>query len=368
MKNKTEILKELYARLYILFLKHLEIRKFRDRKRKNIYKTVTLTKVQKRQIDFYFKKNYGKKISYIWHRHYTAFTGNFDYRYMPEVLYIPLLENVISKKYYQKAMEDKNNLFFLTQKTDLIRTPKTFLSRINGIYRDGNLRLISFIEAFEALKNIGQCFIKPSIGSNSGHGCALLNLVDGVDLISKNSIESILSKYGQDYVIQEKIVSNNIIGIFNPSSVNSFRVITYILKDGTIKNTPTTFRMGRRNSFLDNAHAGGIFVSVDDEGNLGTIAFTEFNERFYEHPDSHIKFAGYKIKQFPYILVAAKKMHSLIPQIRIVNWDITIDKEGDLILLEANMRGGSVWLPQMSSGKGLFGDDIWELLSEVKGM
>ncbi len=366
MEKIINSFKRLYAKFYISFLKHREIKKFRSKKRKKIYKTVTLTKDQKKQIDFYFKKYYGKKIPYIWHRHYTAFTGNFDYRYMPELLHIPLLENVISRKYYQKAMEDKNNLFFLTQKTDFIRTPRTFLSKINGIYRNGDLQLVSYQEAIAILKNIGHCFIKPSIDSSSGHGCAILDLKDGVDLVSKADVELILKKYCSDFIVQEKIVPNKVIGIFNPASVNTFRVITYILKDGTIKNTPTTFRMGRNNSFLDNAHAGGIFLSVDDEGNFGPVAFTEFNQRFYEHPDSHVKFEGYKVEQFPSILAAAKSMHALIPQIRIVNWDITINEDGELILMEANMRGGSAWLPQMSSGKGMFGDDIWELLSEVK--
>lgn len=285
---------------------------------------------------------------------------------MPELLCIPLLENVISRKYYQKAMEDKNNLFFLTQGTDSIRTPKTFLSKINGIYRNGNLQLISYQEALSILKNAEKCFIKPSIDSSSGRGCAILDIKDGVDLVSKSNIESIFKKYGNDFIVQEQIVPNKVISIFNPSSVNTFRVITYILKDGTIKNTPTTFRMGRNNSFLDNAHAGGIFLSVDDEGNFGPIAFTEFNQKFSEHPDSHVKFEGYKVEQFPSVLLAAKSMHALIPQIRIVNWDITINENGELILLEANMRGGSAWLPQMSSGKGMFGDDIWELLSEVR--
>lgn len=367
MNKILKRIRRIYDKFQISILKHNEIKKFKDKRRKKIYKSVVLTKDQKKQIDVYFKKYYGKKIPYTWHRHYTAFTGNFDYRYMPELLHIPVLEKSISRKYYQRAMEDKNNLFFLTQRTDSIRTPKTFLSRINGIYRDGSLQLISFQAAIEILRNIGQCFIKPSIDSNSGHGCAILDFRNGIDYGSKIDVESILKKYGSDFIVQEKIVPNKVIGIFNPASVNTFRVITYILKDGTIKNAPTIFRMGRKNSFLDNAHAGGIFISVDNEGNFSSVAFSEFNQRFYEHPDSHVKFEGYKVEQFPSILTAAKSMHALIPQIRIVNWDITINEDGELILLEANMIGGSCWLPQMSSGKGMFGDDIWELLSEVKG-
>lgn len=61
MRKLIKALNGLYAKFYIFCLKHREIKKFRSKKRKKIYKTITLTKDQKKQIDFYFKKYYGKK-------------------------------------------------------------------------------------------------------------------------------------------------------------------------------------------------------------------------------------------------------------------------------------------------------------------
>jgi len=366
MRKIKNILKKLYKDLMLFLSKNHEIKKFKDKRRRKIYKSVKLTKSQKDQVNFYFKKHYGKKVPLTWHRHYTAFTGKFDYRYFPELLYIPLLDRSISNRDYQKAMSDKNNLFFFTNKFENIEIPQTFLSKINGIYRNGELNTISFEQAIKKIGNIGDCFLKPSIETNSGQGCFKLNIINEIDTISGKSIIDILKTQGNNFLIQELIHPHDSIGIFNASSANTFRVITYILKNGTIKNSPTTFRMGRNNSYLDNAHAGGIFIHVDDEGHLSPVAFSEFNDKFYEHPDSKIKFDGYKIDELPEILDVAKKMHALTPQIRIMHWDITINDKGKIMLLEANTMCGSIWLPQMSSGAGPFGDDIWELLEEIR--
>ena len=88
-----------------------EIRKFQDPRRKAIYETVQLTREQQEQIDELYITNYGEKIPYTWHRHFTAFTGKFDPGYLPELLFIPEFEhfmNLDSACY--KVLADKNLL------------------------------------------------------------------------------------------------------------------------------------------------------------------------------------------------------------------------------------------------------------------
>ena len=76
--------------------KHNEIKKYRDGRRIEIYNKVTLSDDQMKKIDSLYLNNYGKKISYAWHRHYTAFTGKFDENYFPELLYIPEFERFMN--------------------------------------------------------------------------------------------------------------------------------------------------------------------------------------------------------------------------------------------------------------------------------
>ena len=51
-----------------------------------------------------------------------------------------------------------------------------------------------------------------------------------------------------------------------------------------------------------------------------------------------------------------------------MNWDFTIAADGAPVLIEANVIGGSVWLPQMAHGVGPFGDKTAEVLRWLRFM
>ena len=111
--------------------------------------------------------------------------------------------------------------------------------------------------------------------------------------------------------------------------------MTYIWK-GQIDVVPVVMRIGRNGNYLDNAHAGGMFIALDKDGTLHKHAFTEFREVFLRHPDTHLRFEGYQIPLLPKVVEAAQRMHTAIPQLGVVNWDFTIDEEGNPVLIEAN--------------------------------
>lgn len=121
--------------------KRSETNKFKDSRRVSIYWNIKLTKEQKEDIDRLYKDHYGKKIPYTWHRHYTAFTGNFDKNYFPELLYIPEFEYYMTpRQEYCYAFSDKNVISMIAAYVG-VKTPEVILSRTAGIYRDtvGNL-------------------------------------------------------------------------------------------------------------------------------------------------------------------------------------------------------------------------------------
>ena len=127
-------------------------------------------------------------------------------------------------------------------------------------------------------------------------------------------------------------------------------------------------RIGQGGSFLDNAHAGGMFIAIEDDGRLHKKATTEFNESYYEHPNTHFVFENGCIPLLPEVIKSALKMHAAVPQCGVVNWDFTIDETGEPVLLEGNFISGSVWLSQMAHGKGPFGDKTEEVLQWLKLM
>lgn len=131
---------------------------------------------------------------------------------------------------------------------------------------------------------------------------------------------------------------------------------------------PIIIRIGQGGHYLDNAHQGGMFCAVYDDGTMGHHAMTEFNTQFIEHPDTHVRFETRRIANIDIMIAAARRMHSVIPQIGVVNWDFTIDADGEPVLIEANTKGGSIWLPQMAHGVGAFGERTEEVLQWLRFM
>lgn len=350
-----------------IFLKSLERWKFRDKRRAAIYSKVRLTSEQKNAIDAFYRENYGKKTPHIWHRHYTAFTGKFDLNYFPELLYIPEFECFMNlDRRVAEILTDKNFLALVAAGVG-VRTPRCYLSACEGGFRDANNRLISREEALKLASDLGEVFAKPTRDASSGRGCFVADLENGVDKLSGRTVEEILNELGKNFAIQQRVVCHESIRKIYSGAVNTFRIITYRWRD-KIYATPTIMRVGQGGHYLDNAHAGGIFIALDEDGTLHSTAFTEFKKEFKTHPDAGLKFEGYRIELFPKALAAAIKMHEAVPQLGSCNWDFTLDEDGEPLLIEANTTGGGIWVVQMAHGRGPFGENTAEILRWIRTM
>ena len=241
------------------------------------------------------------------------------------------------------------------------KTIQCLFSCTFGAFRNSEFKIISKDEAISILQDSGKVFIKPSIGTSSGRGCFVAEFHNGVDVISNSSAINILNTLGNNFVVQESIVCHSSITNLYNGAVNTFRVITYRWKEEIVV-MPVIMRIGRGGNYLDNAHAGGMFIAIDNDGTLHEKAFTEFKQEFTKHPDSGVMFKGYKIENFKAVLSAARTAHELIPQLGSINWDFTIDENGTPVLIEANVIGGSIWLIQMAHGKSVFGERTKDVL------
>lgn len=365
--NLKNVMLELYGKYRINRSRKNEINKISDQRRQNILGKVHLTEDQIEKVNELYINNYGEKIALDWHKYFTAYTGNFDENFFPELLYIPEFEYFMNlNKGYDVAISDKNLLPLVAESIG-IKTPKVLFSCSYGLYRDANYNLVSKDKILSYFSKYGRIFIKPSVESDSGQGCMIVEEQNGVDTISGNKVETILENLGKNFVAQEIIKCHKSIRSIYPNSVNTFRVITYRW-NGIIEAMPVIMRIGRGNACIDNAHAGGIFIAVDNDGTLHRTAFTEFCDKFNEHPDTKVKFEGHKIFGVEKVIESAKRMHQALPQLGSYNWDFTIDEEGEPVLIEANVNGGSIWLIEMAHGKGAFGENTKDVLKWIRKM
>lgn len=342
--------------------------KIKISREKHITNGIKLSREQIQETNEYFLEHYGKKVPLSWHRYYMAFSGKFDKKYFPELLYIPEYDWLVNPSSYADCLADKNILPMLISGVEKLRIPETVVSCANGIYRDADMKQISSAQAAEIISDAGKLFFKIAVDSDSGRGCNIIEMREGTDLRSGRTAEEIITGSGRDFVIQLCVENPESLSRFNPSSVNTFRVISYRAPSGSVKIAPVFMRIGRNDSFLDNAHAGGIFIGIEHDGQLLDTAYSMDGSRYTEHPDTKVVFRGGVIPEFKLVRQKAIELHNRIPQLGIINFDFTLDKTGVPVLIELNTKSGPVWASQIAHGKSFFGDDTDAILEYLRDM
>ena len=168
--------------LLLKWRRNSEIRKFKNTRRIQIANQYLLTSEQKKQIDKLYLDNYGEKIDYVWHQNYAAHAGMFDYRFFPELLYIPEFEAFQNQnKAITIVLSDKNFLPIVAKSVN-IKTPEIVVSCTNGVLMNHKFQIISEKEALNLL-NFAQIdlFVKPTRGTCSGLGCTKIKITDKKD-------------------------------------------------------------------------------------------------------------------------------------------------------------------------------------------
>lgn len=330
-------------------------------KKKKLWKKTRISNKEKNEIEKFYYENYGKKISTKWHRLYMSYTGVFCVDYFPEILLSTRLEPITNPYRDALLFGDKNLLHQLFYKIDGLHIPITYASCIRGIVRDKDDHLSNVKSITDFITQQGEkCVIKRTIGTSSGRDVKVLDP-------QKDDILNEINSFGDNFVIQELVKQHPDLIKLNESSLNTFRVMTYIC-DGRIFLCPLALRMGRSGADRDNIHYGGLSIGVNQNGTLKKCAFTEYGEKFYAHPDSQVIFENYRIFGInDRIKVVAKELHEQLPYLGILSWDLSIDADGNVVLIEVNTTGQSAWFCQMVNGEPLFGDNTAKMLQIIKG-
>ena len=300
----------------------------------------------------YWRGILGHSVPLWWHRLYASYTGRFDPRYIPEILFAVRLEPNAFNFADARALDNKAYLRLFAG--DGLRIPEEYATCQSGVIASRG-EVLSVNQLCSLIGNIGPCVIKRTRDTSSGRDVFVANLQGGVDGNSNLSVEEIATRLGDDWVCQERVVQHESIAAIYPDSANTLRIVTYMADEG-VGVAPVTLRVGRNGSLVDNAHAGGVFVHVRLDGLLGEEAYTEYQERFREHPDTHLVFGGHRIEGVERAVEACKRCHLSLGELGLISWDVCIDRAGGPVLIEVNLVSQTVWFPQMASGQAMFGD------------
>lgn len=324
-------------------------------RKKYLWSKVEITPAEDQEIREYWKRISGCDIDTRWHRLYASYLDcQVQKDFFPEILYSTRLEKKLSNPRFYSILSDKGFLTSIFPGDESYRNPMTVVYNSYGTFVDGDKHIISRSEAVTRIGNAGLVIIKPTIDTSSGEGVLKANFVNGRDTINNIIVDDVIKKYGQNFLVQECVKQSHYLSDLCEKSLNTFRVITYIMEGGGFL-APLSLRMGTGTSFVDNIHAGGVNIGITKDFKLRKYAFTEMGERFEVHPYSKVRFEGYDISPLKKIVEVAKRLHGYVPMLKMISWDWSLDENDKPVLIEMNISGQSVWFPQMVNGESFFG-------------
>lgn len=191
----------------------------------------------------------------------------------------------------------------------------------------------SFDSFCEFVKKQPRFFAKPITGT-FGMGAGIYNISD------YESVEKTFNEFvsNGDWMAEEVILQDNEMAKWNPSSVNTIRVPSFISKDGTHAVINPTIRTGRQGFVIDNASAGGVTASIDVK--TGIIISDGIDKGFNVcpvHPDSKIKFKGSQIPQWKELMETVEAVHRSLPRKhKYIGFDFALSATRGWILIEGN--------------------------------
>lgn len=247
--------------------------------------------------------------------------------------------------------------------------PTSYLRRINGHWYDKMYNPMPDLTAnsfSKVLQDSERVIVKPSVESSSGKNIEIFDRQGdrfvGRSSDSTLSPEYIVENYGDNCVVQEVLTQDGHIGRFNPTSINTLRMVIYrSVKDNRPHLLWTIMRIGGKGSFVDNAHAGGVYIGINPDGRLNNYACDQYGHRYPSHNDISFADNRFTIPDFDKITEFVKEMSHCISHHRLIAFDVMVDGNGAYRIIEFNIRGYSGWLGQFSGFPAL-GDKADEIL------
>lgn len=304
----------------------------------------------------YFLK-YGFKYSIMEGEYYKQLTGVESDLYIPQTFFFYYLWPFLNKAGYQ---QDKNMFRKLLDarnaKMEFIM-PFQVCYNQGGVFYDSDGEACSKEEAIKLVVNYPKdIIVKPTTHTTWGKGVVKLS-PEGK---TSETVRHLFDEYQKDFSFEEKMVQHSDLASFNPTSLNTIRVVTYRKLNGDIKFLYALQRFGGRGAVVDNASAGGCFVALSDEGVVDRTIKKYKSLKTEKLSDKAVK----RIPYFQKIKETVLYLHTKLPNLNYIGWDMSVTQEGSPVLIEYNSRP-SVEIKQISSGPVFSKEDLDEIMPEI---
>ncbi len=297
-------------------------------------------------------ERFGYKPAKYWFELYCDREQKIDPRYIPADLFYGELVPYFSNSDFRRFGEDKcyHDVWF----PEMMR-PGTVCKNIAGVFYDKDMNIITKEQAIELCMNHNGAFlVKPSVDTGEGR---LIEFFEEGEA-TPEAVESVFDGIDCNFIVQDGIKQHKDIAQFNPSSVNTIRMITFLFK-GKVYLLSSILRVGAPKSKVDNIGAGGYACPITEDGHLLDKAVNR-NSEWVEQTTEGVKFKDVVIPEYQKAIDIAMKAHTKLAHFKLIGWDFAIDENGNPIMIEYNTCPG---MNQFTCGP-MFGDLTEDVLRE----
>ena len=266
---------------------------------------------------------------------FTGMSGKFDPSYIP----FGLLTRYLNRYWNHETflfVRNKNNLDLLFPD---VRHPRVLVRNMYARWYTEDRTLIDRETAigivFDYLQGEGaeQAVVKPD---DAGEGRGIEFLEPGS---SRDDIAKAFDAARMKFLVQVFQHEHESLAAPHPGSLNTLRMVTH-MRGSTVNYVGTFWRIGVGDSKIDNLGRGNVACRVEPDGTCAPYVYNDYGEVFDKHPDG-FELAGHVVYNFPKAIEAVKRSHEKVPQINLLSWDVVIDPDGEPVILEVNLPGGS---------------------------
>ncbi|MEJ1222836.1 sugar-transfer associated ATP-grasp domain-containing protein [Sediminicola sp. 1XM1-17] len=183
----------------------------------------------------------------------------------------------------------------------------------------------------------------------------------GVIFLTENSFDDKSFSHLGNGVFQPFIKQHSFFNAFTPDSVATIRLTTVIEENGISSLRAGYLRLGRsKDSHVQSSSHIRIPISIV-KGQLEDVGYMPNWVGIPQHPDSGAPFANKIIPGFGNCISTALKLHQAMPMVRSIGWDMIVDEQNNVKVMEWNGHQNDIKFSEATQGP-CFADLGWEQL------
>ncbi|KJG57548.1 hypothetical protein UA38_09765 [Photobacterium kishitanii] len=249
--------------------------------------------------------------------------------YLSDSFYFNQMEGKINKFELSDYFNHKGYLPSILQSNAI----PLLINYISGVVYDADDKIIDVSTVASRLRNdpINEEFvIKRSVGTGGGESVEIGNADKIIPFFN------LYRKKKYDFVVQPLVKQHDKLAEFNPSSLNTVRIMT-LAYDGNVHHVSSMVKMGGPGGRIDNVSAGGLCIGIKNDGSLTTFGFDCNLNKTTRHPQTQLEFPdNYEVPFFNEMVEVAREKHKLFKSHGIISWDVSVDNNGYVTIIECN--------------------------------